>query len=230
MIIAGLVRSSTVDFPGLLSAVIFSPGCNLDCFYCHNRALLNGTAPTMDVADVLAFLERRVNLLDGVVFSGGEPTLQSGLADLMGQIHRMGYKIKLDTNGTRPQVLQMLINAGLLNTVAIDCKAPWSRYAEFCDCGADDVAAIRQSFQLLADSGLDWETRTTVIPQLSQDDLTEMARSLPIAPRYYLQRYNKPALHRAEDRFRLESVGFTPARLVLLAEVLRGYQPNIQVR
>jgi pyruvate formate lyase activating enzyme len=230
MKIAGLVKSSTVDFPGLLAAVVFSPGCNLDCFYCHNRNLLSGVTPLLDNADVLDFLKRRCHLLDGVVFSGGEPTLQVGLADMISQIHELGYKIKLDTNGTRPQILRQLLAVRLLDYVAIDCKAPWARYPEICDCNPDDVAAIRQSLQILSEAGLDWEIRTTVIPQLSPADLTEMARTLPLAPRFILQRFIRPSLHRAEDRFRLDATGYTPARMVLIAEELRQFQPNIRVR
>lgn len=230
MNIAGLVKSSTVDFPGLLAAVIFSPGCNLDCFYCHNRSLLTGAAPHLAESEVLAFLNKRQGLLDGVVFSGGEPTLQQDLPELARQVRRLGYQVKLDTNGTRPQVLAGLLAEGLLDYVAIDCKAPWHRYAEFCDCSPDDVQAIRQSLKIMADAGLPWEIRTTVIPQLRLEDLAEMARGLPQAPRYILQRYIRPALHRAEDRFRLDTAGYTPARLVLMAEELRPLQPNIMVR
>jgi pyruvate formate lyase activating enzyme len=210
--------------------VVFAPGCNLDCFYCHNRPLLNGTSPLLDPADVLAFLERRRNLLDGVVFSGGEPTLQPGLANLIGEVRRLGYKIKLDTNGTRPDVLRSLLDSRLLDYVAIDCKAPWRRYLEICDGTPDDVEAIRASFSILANAGVDWEARTTVIPQLSVEDLFEMARSIPLAPRFFLQRYVKPAIHRPEDRFRLESAGYSPARLVLIANDLRDIQPNVQIR
>lgn len=230
MKIAGLVKSSTVDFPEMLSAVIFTPGCNLDCFYCHNRALLGDSITLLEKSDVMDFLLRRRHLLDGVVFSGGEPTLQAGLGEMIGQVRRLGYKIKLDTNGTRPHVLRKLLDAGLLDYVAIDCKAPWSRYAEFCDCNPADITAIHESFHILANSSVNWEARTTVIPQLSTADLTEMARVLPMAPVYILQRYIRPAIHRAEDRFRLDASGFTPGSLVLLAEELRQYQPNIRVR
>ena len=234
MRIAGLARSSTVDFPGLISAVIFSPGCNFDCFFCHNRTLLDGEQTLLDNSEILAFLERRRHLLDGVVFSGGEPTLQPDLAAMIGEVRRLGYRIKLDTNGARPQVLRDLLAAGALDYVAIDFKAPWPRYADICGCGPDDVEAVRASFALLAEHevwpGLDWEVRTTVIPQLGEQELNEMAHSLPPAPHYFLQRYNKPAAHRAADRFRLEAPALTPARLVLLAEALRVCQPNIQIR
>ena len=234
MMIAGLVKSSTIDYPGMLAAVIFTPGCNLDCFYCHNRALLADPVPLLDKAEVMSFLERRRHLLDGVVFSGGEPTLQAGLADMVSELRHLGYKVKLDTNGTRPGVLRTLLDNHLLDYVAIDCKAPWHRYPEICGCSKDDVDAIRQSFQLLSrtapSADFSWEARSTVIPQLSPDDLFEIARSLPPLPHFYLQRYNKPALYRPEDRFRLDAPGMTPAGMVLLAEELREYQANIQVR
>jgi pyruvate formate lyase activating enzyme len=230
MNIAGLVKSSTVDFPGHLAAVVFTPGCNLDCFYCHNRALLTGTVQRLPEEEVLAFLEKRSGLLDGCVCSGGEPTLQQDLPDFLAKVRAMGYRIKLDTNGTRPQVVQSLLEAGLIDYVAIDCKAPWARYAEFCDCTPTDVQGIRRTFSLLRDADVDWEVRTTVIPQLSLEDLVAIAQELPEAPRFILQRYLKPALHRAEDRFRLDAAGYTPAQLVLFADHLRPIQPHAQVR
>lgn len=234
MILAGLAKSSTVDFPGMLSAVLFTPGCNLDCFYCHNRALLNGQAPELDKAEVMGFLEKRRHLLDGVVFSGGEPTLQDGLIDMVAEIRHLGYKIKLDTNGTRTQVLNQLLDNRLLDYIAVDCKAPWSRYPEICGCSPEDVEAVRRSFRLLEQTasagGCCWEARTTVIPQLSPSDLLQIAASLPPAPHFFLQRYIKPVQFRPADRFRLDAPGMTAAQLVLLAEKLRPIQPNIQIR
>jgi pyruvate formate lyase activating enzyme len=230
MNIAGLVKSSTVDFPGHLAAVIFSPGCNLDCFFCHNRFLLAGAAPHLSEREIMGFLEKRKGLLDGVVFSGGEPTLQHDLPDFIEKVRHLDYHVKLDTNGTRPGILRQLMDAGLLDYVAVDCKATWNRYTELCDCSQEDVEGIKESINLLKASDLAWEIRTTVIPQLGLADLTAMAMDLPQAPLYVLQRYNRPALHRAEDRFRLEAPGYTPAQLVLFAEQLRQYQPHVMVR
>lgn len=230
MNIAGLVKTSTVDFPGQLAAVVFTAGCNLDCFYCHNRPLLTGSAPRIDEQTVLGFLRKRQGLLDGVVFSGGEPTLQQDLPDFIRLVRQLGYKVKLDSNGTRPSVLRHLLADQLLDYVAVDYKAPWRRYPEICDCPAGDVEAVQATFRLLKTATVAWEARITVIPQLDQDDLTEMARSLPPAPVYVLQRYVRPTLFRAEDRFRIEAASSTPAQLVLAAEQLRRYQPGVIVR
>lgn len=230
MNIAGLVKTSTVDFPGQLAAVIFTAGCNLDCFYCHNRSLLTGSAPRIDEQEVIGFLHKRQGLLDGVVISGGEPALQPDLPDFIRQVRQLGYRVKLDSNGTRPAVLRRLLAEQLLDYVAVDYKAPWARYPEICDCTPADVEAVQSTFKLLRTANVAWEARTTVIPQLDEDDLLEMAQALPPAPLYVLQRYVRPALYRAEDRFRLEASGFTPAQLVLAAERLRPYQAGIIVR
>ncbi|HBP37437.1 MAG TPA: anaerobic ribonucleoside-triphosphate reductase activating protein [Clostridiales bacterium] len=230
MNIAGLVKSSTVDFPGQLAAVIFTAGCNLDCFYCHNRLLLTGSAPRVEESEVMAFLNKRRGLLDGVVFSGGEPTLQPDLADWIRRVRDLDFKIKLDTNGTRPEILNQLISEKLLDYVAIDCKAPWERYPEICDCPDTDVEGIKQSLQILRDAGLPWEIRTTVIPQLNIKDLQEIIRQIPPPPRYFLQRYNRPAIYRPEDRFRIEAASYTPAQLVLLAEQLRKMKPEMEIQ
>ncbi|MGI6334835.1 MAG: anaerobic ribonucleoside-triphosphate reductase activating protein [Saccharofermentanales bacterium] len=230
MILSGLVKSSTVDFPGRLSAVLFAPGCNFDCFYCHNRQLLGQHPPRIEIEDVLAFLSRRRHLLDGVVFSGGEPTLQEGLVDLIVRVRNMGFSIKLDTNGTKPGILGRLIEEQLVDYVAIDLKAPWANYPSICRCRAADVTSVQQSFRLLAASDLDWEVRTTVIPQLSLEDLEAMASSIPPAPNFFLQRYVRPHIFRPEDRFRLDSPGYTPAQLLSMAEQLRRWQPHILIR
>ena len=114
MRIAGLEKFSTVDFPGSLAAVVFAAGCNYRCFYCHNRAILN-CPPLLSEAEVFAFLEKRAGLLDGVVFSGGEPALQSDLPQWLARVRALGYRTKLDTNGSRPETLRALLNAELLD-------------------------------------------------------------------------------------------------------------------
>ena len=111
MLIGGIQKNSFVDYPGKIAAVIFTTGCNMNCFYCHNRILLsqNTCKNLLDTEDVLKFLHDRVNFLEGVVISGGEPTLQDELEKFIQNIKRMGYSVKLDTNGTNPHILKKLI-------------------------------------------------------------------------------------------------------------------------
>ena len=139
MNIAGFQGTSFVDFPGNIASVVFTPGCNLNCFYCHNRWLVNEQPDiqTIPPSEVLECLKRRKGKIDGVVLSGGEPTLQEGLASFLGELKSMGYKTKLDTNGTRPALLASFIRSGSLDYVAMDIKAPRDKYESVCGVPVD---------------------------------------------------------------------------------------------
>jgi pyruvate formate lyase activating enzyme len=195
MRIAGLEKSSFVDYPGKMAAVLFTPGCNLDCFYCHNRHLLApGEDPAWyDPRDVLDFLARRAGLLDGVVVSGGEPTLQKGLPEFLSVCKALGLAVKLDTNGTRPWILRDVISRGLVDFVAMDVKAPLSRYEEITGRPVD-LDAVTESIDFLLAGPMEYEFRTTVAPQLSMTDLITLAMRIRGADRYVLQQYRPPGL------------------------------------
>lgn len=191
MRIAGIQKMSTVDYPGKLSAVIFTQGCNFRCGYCHNPTLIDKeTSEPLRCEEILAFLERRKGLLDGVVVSGGEPTLQEDLEVFLGRIREKGFLVKLDTNGSRPQVLERLLNYKLLNYVAMDIKAPFIKYGRICGTSVS-LDALKQSMALLDKSGIPYEYRTTYAPQLSEEDLVEIAENLEASTPYVLQQYRR---------------------------------------
>lgn len=193
MRIAGIEKTSFVDFPGKLAAVLFTPGCNLDCFYCHNRALLGGTGwfETYYPDTVMDWLKKRAGFLDGVVITGGEPALQSDLAAFIRRIRTLGYAVKLDTNGTRPSLLGDLVNEGIVDFIAMDIKAPLAKYEALCGVPVDH-GAINASIDLLLSDRVDYEFRTTAIPQLTEDDLVAMSRRIRGAKRFVLQQYRRP--------------------------------------
>ena len=203
MNIAGIEKCSFVDYPGRLAAVLFTPGCNWDCYYCHNRAVLGGPVPAMtpwlDTEVTLAWLEDRRGFLDGVVISGGEPTLQSGLADFIRRIRLKGYLIKLDTNGSRPTVLRDLLDQRLVDYVAMDVKAPLEKYEAVCGAPVDH-GAVHESIDLLLEGRVDYEFRTTVAPQLTEADIVAIARRIRGARRYVLQQYRRPASNDSDPR------------------------------
>lgn len=227
MTVSGIVKSSLVDYPGLITCVLFVPGCNYDCFYCHNRSLLGGTREIMDLQKIQDFLVRRAGHLDGVVISGGEPTLQPGLVDYIQSIKNLGYKIKLDTNGSSPGAVASLLQRGLCDYYAVDYKAPAARYRDIC-AGAADAGAVLNTIGLLLESGSDFEVRTTVIAQLSEDDLICMARELPKLPRYVLNRYRKPNTYLPRDRGKIAQKPYTQEQIGRFAEVISKYQPNVR--
>jgi pyruvate formate lyase activating enzyme len=225
----GLVKTSTLDYPGKIAAVLFSPGCNYDCFYCHNRELLQKGTPLLNPADIMGFLEKRRGLLDGVVLTGGEAALQNGVAPFAQSLKDMGYLVKLDTNGSRPDAVKELLNKNLLDYAAVDFKAPWGRYTELCG-NAADPEEVKKTLELLIKSGVDFEVRTTVIPQLSEEDLMQMAREAPKVPRFLLKQYREPALYKTEDLFRIKQKPYGPDFLAGIAEKMRFCQPGAAVR
>jgi len=147
MIISGMVKSSLVDFPGLVSCILFVPGCNYNCYYCHNRALIDGSDDILDLNEVDAFLKKRVGKLDGVVVTGGEPTLQPDLIPYIKYLKELGYKVKLDTNGSAPHIVEQLIKEGLCDYFAIDYKSPAARYEEICE--NDNAKTVLETINLL---------------------------------------------------------------------------------
>ncbi|MDO4573389.1 MAG: anaerobic ribonucleoside-triphosphate reductase activating protein, partial [Clostridia bacterium] len=181
-------KTSFVDYPGQPAAVVFTPYCNFNCSYCHNAQILKQDAPLMDEAQVWAYLERRAGTLKALVISGGEPTLQQNLEAFAGRAKALGYLVKLDTNGTKPQVLRTLMKKGLLDYIAMDIKAPPEAYARVTRVEAD-MAAIRQSIALIRNSGLPHEFRTTFCPELSVEEVAAAAALVQGAERYYLQQY-----------------------------------------
>jgi len=162
MQIGGLQKFSLIDYPGLISAVVFTQGCNFRCPYCHNPELVLPElfASTVPEEILFAFLEERIGQLDAVVISGGEPTLQSGLIPFIRKVKALGYKVKLDTNGSNPDVVADCVEEKLLDYVAMDIKAPFEKYEKLTGCSVD-LARIKRSIKLITDSGLPFDFRTT---------------------------------------------------------------------
>lgn len=192
MLIAGFQKTSFVDFPSRISAVVFTPGCNMRCWYCHNSHINAGETVLIEESEVMAHLEKRWDVLEGVVISGGEPTLQRDLREFILRVKELGYAVKLDTNGTNPAVLAQLMNEGLLDYVAMDIKAPLDRYREFT-CTDDDMSAIRRSITLLINGGVDYEFRTTFAPGLVPEDMNDLCTDIRGAKRLFIQQY-RPVL------------------------------------
>ena len=170
MKIGGLLKFTLIDFPGRPAAVVFTQGCNFRCRYCHNPELVYPHMFAEPVAEeeIDAFLKRRQGTLEGIVVSGGEPTLHEDLPQFLAKLKGMGYATKLDTNGTRPEVLKQLIQGKLLDFIAMDLKAPLEKYSLIT--GADfNPAVLRESMKLIVESGLGYEFRTTYDKEVLTD-------------------------------------------------------------
>lgn len=222
----GIVRSSLIDYPGKISAVLFVHGCNFDCYYCHNRPLLEDWLEPIDADELKSFLVSRVGLLDGIVISGGEPTLDTGLFPFLSELRALGFAVKLDTNGSSPEVIRRLIDERLIDYVAVDYKAPRSKYAAIAGPHADPNA-VMQTIRLLCASETDYEVRTTVCPELTLSDLKEMVRELPLLKRYVLNPYRKPKRFKLEDAGRIEAPMHSDGDIASFACELSIEQPGI---
>ena len=193
MIISGLQKMTLLDYPGRVACTVFLQGCNFRCPFCHNSGLLGAAQEdTIPVEELLAFLRKRVGILDGVCITGGEPTLQADLPQLLKQIKELGYAIKLDTNGSNPEMLKALVKDGLIDYVAMDIKNCPDRYAE--TIGLSQMPAeIEKSAAFLMRDSVDYELRTTVVEEFHDESSIEaMGRwlqSLGKVKRLFLQPY-----------------------------------------
>ncbi len=224
--IGGLMKFSTIDFPGVLSCVLFLRGCDLDCFYCHNRGLL-GPGEDLPWSQVQDFLRRRAGMLDGVVVSGGEPTLHPGLPELLAELKGLGYKVKLDTNGRRTALVQDFVKQGLVDYVAVDWKAPQGQYPSVCGGDPTGRERTKATIDWLWESGAPFEVRTTLYPGLSSQDLLELAGELPPVPLYRINYYRQPKEYKPEDEGRIKAKALSPQEVKLLRAGLAAAQPNI---
>jgi pyruvate formate lyase activating enzyme len=171
MKLGGLVKFTLIDFPGRPAAIVFTQGCNFRCRYCHNPELVypHLFTPSVPEEEIWSFLKRRQGTLEGVVVSGGEPTLQTDLVPFMSRLKEMGYKTKLDTNGSRPEVLRELIDKKLVDFIAMDLKAPFEKYVDITGIEVNSTV-LQQSMDLILQSGLEYQFRTTYDKEVLNDN------------------------------------------------------------
>ena len=229
MKIGGLQKVSLIDYPGKIGAVIFTQGCNFRCPYCHNPELVDPPLYRELIPEelVFAYLEKRLGKLEAVTITGGEPAIQSDLGQFAKKIKAMGYLLKLDTNGSRPDVLAELIGTGLIDYVAMDIKAPLGKYRAVTRTPGSGKT-IRQSIELIMASGIDYEFRTTIVrSQLTEADIQVMGNMISGATRYALQRYN-PTKPLAMDF--LNETTFSQEELASLRKRLEKKIKNVMIR
>jgi pyruvate formate lyase activating enzyme len=191
MKIKGLIKTSIVDFPGKVATVVFTGGCNFRCPYCHNVDLVlrPESLPDITVGEVFRLLAERQGFVDGVVITGGEPTLQSDLADFVRKLKALGLNVKLDTNGYRPRSIQLLLQDRLLDYVAMDVKGAPEKYPLVAGRRIE-IKRIENSIQLILASEIEYEFRTTAVPgMVTVQDVETIARSIAGARRYVIQQF-----------------------------------------
>lgn len=194
MKIGGLQKLTLLDYPGKLASTVFTSGCSFKCPFCHNKELVfvPENYSFLNTEEVLSYLAKRKNLLDGICITGGEPLLQEGLLPFIEAVKEMGYFIKLDTNGNNPQKLKEIVNSGLVDYVAMDVKNSKEKYHETVGLNEHvfDIQRIEESISFLLSGIVDYEFRTTVVKELhTKEDLLSLADWIKSAKRYYLQQY-----------------------------------------
>lgn len=193
MIIGGLQKITLIDFPGRIAATVFLCSCNFKCPWCYSSELVLPKKikkqPKISEKYLFKFLKERKNLIEGIVICGGEPTISKGLNSLIKKIKKMGFFVKLDTNGSEPEVLKKLIKGKLVDYVAMDIKGPKEKYGEFTGAKID-LKKIQKSIDILKKGKVDYEFRSTIVPSLhKKEDILEMAKWIKGAKRYYLQNF-----------------------------------------
>lgn len=192
MKICGLNKTTLLDYPGKVAATVFIGSCNFRCPFCHNSSLVLHASrePEISREEVLSFLKKRKGILEGVCITGGEPTLNPELGDFLQEIRDLGYAVKLDTNGSRPDTLKELVSKGVVDKIAMDIKACPENYGNLAGLLYPDLDSIGKSVDFLMEGHVDYEFRTTVVKELhTEKDFREIGQWLKGAKAYYLQAY-----------------------------------------
>jgi pyruvate formate lyase activating enzyme len=218
MQINGFQKLTLLDFPGKVACIVFTPGCNFRCPFCHNASLVTHIdGERIEEEEILSYLKKRHGLLDGVVVTGGEPTLQGDLADFLGKVKALGYAVKLDTNGTSPEKLKTLVEKGLVDYVAMDIKNTAAKYPVTAGCGSAVLGKVEESIDFLLTDTVDYEFRTTVTAELhTPQDIGDIAKRIKGAKRYFLQNFI--------DSGDIVSPGNSPVTPQVMAEMVKTAQ------
>lgn len=229
MIIGGIQKFSLVDYPGIPSAVLFTTGCNMRCGYCHNPELVVPELfmDSLDLEEVYAFLESRTGKLQGVVITGGEPTLRKDLPEMAETIKSMGFCVKLDSNGTNPQGLEELISKHLIDYVAMDIKGPLEKYSEITQRPID-INAIKGSIDTIIDSEIKHEFRTTAVKsQLDLTDFRKMGELIKGAQHFSIQKFVPT---KTLDCSFADEKPFDNKEMIQIKEIMSNYVKKCTIR
>lgn len=237
-----MVKASLIDYPKKTSTVLFTGGCNFRCGYCHNPELVlcgvseidrdetshdANSQNAINLQEIFAFLKRRKRFLDGVVISGGEPTIHPELPDFISQIKDLGYAVKLDTNGTRPEVLEKLIANRQLDYIAMDIKGTLAQYPEICEVLVD-TEAIKKSIALIMNSGINYEFRTTVCQEfMTSQNLPEIGEMIRGAKKYCLQSFKNPGTILSTDK---QYSTYSESEMKALGMIAEEYVEQVVIR
>ena len=220
MKIGGFQKTSLLDYPDEVSAIIWTVGCSFSCPFCYNKDLVEGRVGLFPEEEIFSFLEKRKGLVDGLVITGGEPLIQDDIVEFCQKVKKIGYLIKIDTNGMHPDKLKELIDKKLVDYVAMDVKAPKEKYDELSGVKTD-ISKIEKSIDIIKNSVPDYEFRTTLVPKLlKKEDIIEIAKWLEGSKNFYLQQFKGDV-----TTISPECKGLTPYPNEYLLETLEEIKP-----
>ncbi len=228
MIIDGFEKLTLLDYPEHMACIIFTRGCNFACPYCQNSTLIpfSESENQYQEEEILKFLEKRKGMLDGIVITGGEPTLQKGLEAFIQKVKKLGMLVKLDTNGSNPEVLTHLINEKLLDYIAMDVKMPLEKYEKMTKNKKLDSTNIQKSLHLIQTSGIEHEFRTTLVKEFIElDDLQNILKEIGPHSNYYLQNF-KDSEHVLQKNLH----GYHEEEIINMVNQLKKDYPKIKYR
>lgn len=229
MLISGLQKTTLLDYPGCVACTVFTGGCNFRCPFCHNSSLVvpERIAEGVSEDELMAFLKKRVGVLDGVAITGGEPLLHKDMPEFLRKIKALGFKIKLDSNGSNPQLLEDIVDEGLVDRVAMDIKNSPELYARTIGLDNYDLSAVERSKNFLLEGRVEYEFRTTVVKGLhTVESIRQAAEWIEGAKEYYLQQFKDSG-----DVLRLDGLGaFNEDEMKILRQTAAEFVPNVQLR
>ena len=229
MLISGLQKTTLLDYPGHVACTVFTGGCNFRCPFCHNSSLVlpERILGGMTEDEILAFLKKRVGVLDGVAITGGEPLLHKDMPDFLRKIRELGYKIKLDSNGSFPDMLEHIVKEGLVDRVAMDIKNAPELYGKTVGLESFDIKSVERSKNFLLEGRVEYEFRTTAVKGLhTQDSIRNAAKWIEGAKEYYLQQFKDSG-----DVLRLDGLGaFNEEEMKQLKLAAEEFVPVVQLR
>ncbi len=229
MLICGFQKFSLLDYPGKISAIIFTGGCNFRCPYCHNPELVKSKKfeEVISERDFFNFLKSRQGQLDAVVITGGEPTLQKDLLKFIARLKKLGFLVKLDTNGSYPETIEKILKLNLVDYLAMDIKAPLEKYKSVVG-NASSVREIQKSVKLIMNWNKEYEFRTTIVkPLLSTRDILQIGQEIKGAKMYVLQKF---IASKTLDSAYLNAASYSDAELQVVQKELKKYVKKCEIR
>lgn len=223
MRIGGLLKLSLLDYPDNVSCIVFTQGCNYNCPFCHNSSLIKNKDGAIKEEVIFEYLNKRKNIIDAVSISGGEPLIQEDIIDFIKKIKELGYKVKIDTNGSKPDVLKELIDNKLIDYIAMDIKNTLLKYEKTTGYNSDNII---ESIKLIENSNLDYEFRTTIVKELHNiDDIKDILKLINKKSKYYIQNFK-----RNDQVLNKNLNGFSTIELIDMKKILEKVYQNIEFR